>query len=389
MGSATQFQFRRRGKRLGSHETAPLEISQLATRVARRWPTVVLTALVVLALVILATLLAPRSYTATTSVAVTPVQSSSPSGDATPANVDMPTEIATAGSRVVAQRAAEDLSGGQDEDLLSELLHNTEIGSPSESTVLRFNVSASSATTAAEHANALARAYLDDRAETADSRTNSTADALEKSLDTVSVDEAARQALEERLVELRSSSSWPGRIISPAVAPSSSTGPGLASALLAGALGGLMVGLVVALIRDRVASRVDFGDRLEERTGTLTVDAVAESMDTTVATTVSALDERFGLNSRGRLAVITLHGELPEDLVEEFAQQLDTWSVTPGVLGDSRPEIQRLVDDHDALVVMIHPRENLRETSQLLAALDRGSTTILPVVWDGMNEGRS
>lgn len=59
MGSSTKSHFKRRRKRTGSHETAPLEISQLVARVLRRWPTVLLTALIILALVVLASLLAP------------------------------------------------------------------------------------------------------------------------------------------------------------------------------------------------------------------------------------------------------------------------------------------------------------------------------------------
>lgn len=389
MGSSTKSQFKRRRKRTGSHETAPLEISQLVARVLRRWPTVVLTALIVLALVVLASLLAPRSYTATASVSVAPIVTAASSGGASAKEVDMPTEIATATSRVVAERAAQDLGAGADQDLVSELLENTEIGSPSQSSVMRINVTANSADTAADRANALAEAYLADRQDSAETRAKDAADALQESLGDMSSNDPSRQSLEETLIELRSASPWPGRIISAALPPAAATGPGLSAAILAGALGGLMLGLVAALIRDRVASRVGFADRLEERAGIATVDAAGQPTHVAVSDAVSALDDRFGLTSKGRLAVTSLNGHAPEAAVEEFDHQLTTWSVAATPMAQSRTDVRQTLQSFDAVAVLVDPRDDLDETAQFLASLDRGSASILPVVWDRAGEDRS
>ncbi|MDN5698852.1 MAG: Wzz/FepE/Etk N-terminal domain-containing protein [Kocuria sp.] len=389
MGSSTKSQFTRRRKRTGSHETAPLEISQLVTRVLRRWPTVLFTALLVLGLVVLASLLAPRSYTATASVSVSPIVTASNLGGATANDVDMPTEIATATSRVVAERATQDLGAGDDQDLVSELLENTEIGSPSQSSVMRINVTANSAETAADRANALADAYLTDRQDTAETRAKDAADSLQDSLGDMSSDDPSRQSLEETLIELRSASPWPGRIISSALPPATSTGPGLSAAVLAGALGGLMLGLVAALIRDRIAPRVGYADRLEDRVGMAAVDANGEPVHVAVSDAVSALDDRFGLASKGRLAVTSLNGETPESAVEEFEHQLTTWSVAATPMAQSRSDVRQTLQSFDAVAVLVDPRDDLDDTAQLLASLDRGTASILPVVWNHTGEGRS
>lgn len=389
MGSSTKSQFTRRRKRTGSHETAPLEISQLVTRVLRRWPTVLFTALLVLGLVVLASLLAPRSYTATASVSVSPIVTASNLGGATANDVDMPTEIATATSRVVAERAAQDLGAGDDQDLVSELLENTEIGSPSQSSVMRINVTANSAETAADRANALADAYLTDRQDTAETRAKDAADSLQDSLGDMSSDDPSRQSLEETLIELRSASPWPGRVISSALPPATSAGPGLSAAVLAGALGGLMLGLVAALIRDRIAPRVGYADRLEDRVGMAAVDANGEPVHVAVSDAVSALDDRFGLASKGRLAVTSLNGETPESAVEEFEHQLTTWSVAATPMAQSRSDVRQTLQSFDAVAVLVDPRDDLDDTAQLLASLDRGTASILPVVWNHTGEGRS
>lgn len=389
MGSSTKSQFTRRRKRTGSHETAPLEISQLVTRVLRRWPTVLFTALLVLGLVVLASLLAPRSYTATASVSVSPIVTASNLGGATANDVDMPTEIATATSRVVAERAAQDLGAGDDQDLVSELLENTEIGSPSQSSVMRINVTANSAETAADRANALADAYLTDRQDTAETRAKDAADSLQDSLGDMSSDDPSRQSLEETLIELRSASPWPGRVISSALPPATSTGPGLSAAVLAGALGGLMLGLVAALIRDRIAPRVGYADRLEDRVGMAAVDANGKPVHVAVSDAVSALDDRFGLASKGRLAVTSLNGETPESAVEEFEHQLTTWSVAATPMAQSRSDVRQTLQSFDAVAVLVDPRDDLDDTAQLLASLDRGTASILPVVWNHTGEGRS
>ena len=388
MGSSTKSQFTRRRKRTGSHETAPLEISQLVTRVLRRWPTALFTALLVLGLVVLASLLAPRSYTATASVSVSPIVTASNLGGATANDVDMPTEIATATSRVVAERAAQDLGAGDDQDLVSELLENTEIGSPSQSSVMRINVTANSAETAADRANALADAYLTDRQDTAETRAKDAADSLQDSLGDMSSDDPSRQSLEETLIELRSASPWPGRVISSALPPATSTGPGLSAAVLAGALGGLMLGLVAALIRDRIAPRVGYADRLEDRVGMAAVDANGEPVHVAVSDAVSALDDRFGLASKGRLAVTSLNGETPESAVEEFEHQLTTWSVAATPMAQSRSDVRQTLQSFDAVAVLVDPRDDLDDTAQLLASLDRGTASILPVVWNHTGEGR-
>ena len=387
MGSQVKSQFKRRRKRTGSHETAPLEISQLVSRVLRRWPTVLLTALIVLALVVLASFLAPRSYTATASVSVAPIPSASNVGGSSAQDADMPTEIATATSRVVAERAAADL--GDDPDLVADLLENTEVGSPSQSSVLRINVTANSADSAAQRANALANAYLADRSDTAEARARDAADSLQESLGDMDSQDPSRSSLEQTLIELRSTSPWPGRIISSAVPPAASTGPGIGAALLAGALGGLMLGLVAALIRDRIAPSVGYADRVEDRTGIATVDATDEPIHVAVADAVSALDDRFGLASKGRLAVTTLNGAAPETLVEEFDHQLTSWSVTATQISNSRTSVRHTLQSFDAVAVLIDPRDDLDETAHLLASLDRGSASILPVVCNSAGEERS
>lgn len=149
-----------------------------------------------------------------------------------------------------------------------------------------------------------------------------------------------------------------------------------------------MLGLVTALIRDRIAPRVGYADRLEDRVGMAAVDANGEPVHVAVSDAVSALDDRFGLASKGRLAVTSLNGETPESAVEEFEHQLTTWSVAATPMAQSRSDVRQTLQSFDAVAVLVDPRDDLDDTAQLLASLDLGTASILPVAWNHTGEGR-
>lgn len=378
----------RRGS-TGIHETAPLEVGQLIERVVRRRSTVMLTALALTVLAVLVCLLLPRSCTATASVSISPIATTSSLGGTPAKDVDMPTEIATATSRVVAERAAQDLSSENRPELVSELLRTVEVSTPSRSSVLRISVTAGAAETAQQRANALAEAYLADRTQTAEARVKDAVNTLQDSLGNIDADDPARESLERARVELEAASLWSGRIISSAIAPAETTAPGLGTAALAGALGGLMIGLLAALIHDRAASRVGYADRLEDRTGIPTVNATGASEEATVAEAVLALDDQFGISAEGHLLVTTPEGAPAQSVVDEFERQLSTWSVVAAPLAPTRSEMRRRLPGYDAVVVLVGPDDSLGRTSQVLAVLDHASASILPVFRGREKAGRS
>lgn len=387
MGSFLDTQPSRRRERAGSRAVVPLDMGHVLTRVIRRWPTVLITTALVLALVLAVSALAPRTYRATASVSVGPALPIT--GTSGGSDVDMPTEVAVAGSRVVAEQAARNLSGGDDVDLARQLLENTEVSSPSQSMVLRIATEANSGREASDRANALAEAYLDDRADSAKVRAQQAADSLKDSLGTMSEDDPSRATLQEALARIQASSHWPGRVISSAVPPPAAAGPGMPTAALAGLVGGLMLAALAALVRDRRAASVGFPDRLEERCGISTVDARGVSAEHVAARVVVALDERYGTSSSGVLAVGAPEGLPDQDLVAELQRQLEAWTVTGTDLAGSLARQRAAASSYDAVVLLVAAHGDLARAVTTVGSLDRGRAGVVPVLCSGPAGARS
>ena len=227
--------------------------------IARRWRVLVgVTVLATLAGLALG-LLWPDRFTATASVTVEAIATGQQSGD-----VNMETQRLVAQSTEVLSIASEQLGATSVAALRGELQVNVPRGSQ----VLEFNVTATSAATAAERANAIAEAYLEHRRVATERRITEASDTLAATAGELSAQaealaaddpqrvslEAQIRALQEQRAVLAATSFDVGSLIDPAVEPTDSDTPGLYVFVAAGLFLGVFIGAFAALIRDRVAS---------------------------------------------------------------------------------------------------------------------------------------
>ena len=252
---------------------APADLGTQWRRMLRRWPTVLGTWLVVLAAAVSVGLTWPPTYQATTSLTVTPAAVNPLSGRSGPEEVRIHTEAATMSSRRVAVRAAAMLEGVRPERadplLVQELLDRTETATPSQTDVIRVTASAGDPQEAEARANALAEAYLADRAESvtaAAEESKERLDALIKSLDKEGAEGYSINELRSQRAGLSLVSPTPGRIISPAVAPEDAVSAGLLAFTAGGLTGGLLLGLLAGALRERFDRRVRTAERLSQAT---------------------------------------------------------------------------------------------------------------------------
>lgn len=251
-----------------------LGVGDVAARIARRPVTVVLTVIVVTVLAVSAALLRPADYSATAVVTVAPITAEQ--FDSTPISqqVNIITEREVVTSREVAVRAAEATGNRID---AGELLRSVEVTAPAGSQVMSITMSLPDAELAALGANELARAYLDVRADAADTVAQRLIDNFQARIDELSAsladeDEPANIAsVEQQLVSLRDQQSRlatvavnPGRIVGEAQPPSAPSSPGVAVLAIAGLMLGSLLACGVALVVDRLDPKVRTLARLEE-----------------------------------------------------------------------------------------------------------------------------
>ena len=254
-----------------SSHTQPAQLSDLFGALRRHWGVVVAAALIGLVIGVLAGLVVPGRYTATTSVAVNPMTTDplNTSADSSRA-VNMATERELAESRSVAAAAAELL--GARYDLSTKAVQDaTTAETVQDSQVLTIRFTGSSGRESADGSNAVARAYLDARHEVAADQVERLEAKAQKQVDTLSAlaqksGEGAEESttgpglaerawdiqvdtLGAKLAELASLDLDPGRIISPATPPSQRSTPGVIPLGISGLVLGLFVGIPLAMTR--------------------------------------------------------------------------------------------------------------------------------------------
>ncbi len=244
--------------------------------VSRRWRVVLLVTLACLGLAAAAGMTIAPTYTASTSLVVSPT-AADPFGSAGE-EVNIRTEREILASSEVARLAADTL--GVDFSPQSFLLTARDVAAPSGSQVLIVSVSASSPETAAEAADALASAYLEFRSSGAVEAAERYIAAIDERLAESTADDGTlTESLLEQRHRLALVGSDPGRIIGAASVPSAPSSPGMTMFLAAGLVGGLVLGSSGALLRERLDGRVRRADRLSAATGTEVITSQGSTAD--------------------------------------------------------------------------------------------------------------
>ncbi|KGM13968.1 hypothetical protein N869_01865, partial [Cellulomonas bogoriensis 69B4 = DSM 16987] len=265
--------------------TEDLGIGQYLQVLARRWPVVAVTVVVVTALTVAYVVLAPRTATATTEVNLN-VISTDPFTASRSASglVDGTTEAQIASSYAVAVLASERLGDGTSS---SELRRNVEVTPVADATVIRIAYTAPTPVAAQRGADMVAATYLEFRAEQAEQRLESMIARLEARL--VSLREqlvaanariassregssTANQAVSDRdLVTIEIDSllaqksdleridTSGGAVLTPALENPVVHAPGTRMVLATGVLLGVVLGAVLAFPADRRNRRLRRG----------------------------------------------------------------------------------------------------------------------------------
>ncbi|MBB6173498.1 capsular polysaccharide biosynthesis protein [Nocardiopsis mwathae] len=255
------------------------ELSDYLALLRRRWRVVVAAALAGLVLAAVALVLAPKTYTATTSVQVRPTGLAELTGERigrTNGEVNLDTEAQVVRSIRVADAAARLL--GTDEDPV-RLRERVDVTVPPNSSVLDIDYSAGSPTAARAGSAAFADAYLAHRRDEVTDRIDGRLAALRARAEdryetledlaaaTTSGKDATRARAESRIVSVQDEisdlngeitplsslrdSMEPGQVISPASAPESATAPRVPVWLAGGLMLGLLAGLSLAHLGER------------------------------------------------------------------------------------------------------------------------------------------
>jgi capsular polysaccharide biosynthesis protein len=228
-------------------------------------------------------LLSPSSYTATTTVKITPVTSAPFDGSQSASNlIDPPTEVAVAESDAVFDLAV--TKYGPLDVEVDELRANVEVTPIDASTVLEVAVTADTAEQAQRQADAVAQAYLERRAEAANDRLDALAQELESSIAAVDAERTAagarfkaappgsearelaladhrailaqRDSLTAQLQDLRKLDSPGGEVLTFAESVPTEVSPAARQVLASGIVGGAVVGFVIAFAFGQLGTRV-------------------------------------------------------------------------------------------------------------------------------------
>lgn len=421
---ADRRQHRATGTRRAGTHTAPADVTTQGRRLLRRWPTILGTWLLVVALSVLAGSLWPPTYQATASVTVTPAAANPLTGEASEEEVDIHTEEVTMASERVALRAAADLQNVPVEEadaaLARELLESTETAAPSQTQVVRVTVSSGDPNLAAERANALAAAYLADRAETVTAAAAEAIERLDKSIaDLAKQDgqDSAVDQLREQRTSLALVSPTPGRIISAAAVPEQPSSAGFLLFTAGGITGGLVLGVLAGALRERSDKAVRRPERLAEATSTPVVVLRSEDDEDGALELLRLLapeDEGRSVPRPGsRIAVYSTRPGHAPVVVGALRSVLGSWGgtvqvVDPEVLtssvgplaecpdwlaldeapptvlaavvpsGASVAELAALADRVDGLVVAVEARSDVRRARNLVDRLTGRGAVVVP-----------
>ncbi|MBW3085257.1 hypothetical protein KEM60_01454 [Austwickia sp. TVS 96-490-7B] len=296
---------------------------------ARRW-IVVAGAVLGVAAGAAAPVVLPSTYTATAVVNVAPTTVTPFSTVQSNQAVNMESERSTVTSRNVVSRAAKTAGDGVSVESLQRSLS---VSLPTQSLTLKIRSTTSDPKTAATWANAVAKAYLDDRAEAANSaaaviikQLRSDLEARTRDLRTLPPAERPRQdqevaALKERMSALSTVGLNPGRVVTTASAPSEPSSLGWSDVLVAGLASGLFLGLVAALVRDQTDRRVRSRAWLAAVTGNAVAVGAGDGRAAAAEVAEQALTRHVRARAGSRCVVIDLTGVGDSPLVEAVASQ--------------------------------------------------------------------
>lgn len=302
-------------------DTQALSFGDLVRNATRRWPTIALTAAVAMALMVLAGLLWPKTYTARATVTVAPISTTPYASGQVNQQVSMETERNVASSAGVVALAAKAL-GTTDTKSIEDSI---DVTMPEQSLVLRIAATKSSADEAAKLANAVAKAYLDNRADEAkksaaamSAQIQAEIDAMLKTRDKANGYQAG--LIDTEVANLRSQQNklgtvgvGVGSIVTPAVAPEQSNVPKLPVLLLAGLGLGLILGVLIALFRERTDPRLGFADRAQAEFGMPVSTIERDAHPLAVARFVYSVAASKAAANPGQTPSVALVSLLPSD----------------------------------------------------------------------------
>jgi capsular polysaccharide biosynthesis protein len=242
----------------------PAQLTDIAAKLRRHWPVVVMVAVAGLVLGVLASIVIPATYSAESSVSVNPMSSdASVSGSDSDEAVSMPTEQQVVTSRKVAEAAAK-LLAPQYSFTASDVQAATSASTPADSLILNVTFTGDTPQQAAAGANAVSEAYLtvrrtdasaelDRLAKAATSRIDELQARSKQSKNADSIQQRSIQiqvdALATQLASLGNVDLNPGQVIGDAEPPTRRSSPGPLPLGVAGALLGLLLGIPLALSR--------------------------------------------------------------------------------------------------------------------------------------------
>jgi putative chain length determinant protein len=246
-------------------------------RVWRHKMIVIITIVVCTLIAVAFSFLAPPKYTAKSSVLVNPlVTDPAAGGNANSLKVDISTESRAAGSREVADKAADNLrSEGVDTDskLTDKLMNSTKVVPTSQTAVLDIEVSDSNAKRSAQYANAIAKAYLEVRQNNLKETITDSVKKLDTQIKQLededknnngNANSAKISQMRERRNQIQLTSTVGGRVLTEAQPPKKATGLGHRKTALAGVGTGLLLGVLIAYVYDRMMRTVGYSDRLKD-----------------------------------------------------------------------------------------------------------------------------
>ncbi|GAA1249791.1 hypothetical protein GCM10009676_40420 [Prauserella halophila] len=257
-----------------TEDSPAIRLTDIVTRLRRRWRVIALTVGVCVALAMVFAFLQPRTYTAVSVLTVNPIAANPFGGASGTQEVNITTERAVVQSTEVAEAAREIIGSTADP---RDLVERIDVTSPTDALILEIEAQAGRAEEAAATANAFAEAYLatrtaaatdvDDRTEKIDERIAELTAQLSQSVDDpeLPVPESIQReidGLRDMRSELTATVIDPGRVITSAAPPRNESSLGLPIFAAGGLAVGLLAGVGVALARERFDSRVGNGTRL-------------------------------------------------------------------------------------------------------------------------------
>ena len=318
---------------------------------------------------VIGTFLMTKQYTAQARVLVNPVVD--PTGNGSPEEVNIDTERGVAKSGAVAELAANALGGQQS---ASDLVDHLSVSVISDSVILRFEYTDTSATAAFEGAKAFSEEYLTFRRRQANTAAGETLARLEtqasqlqgelndlttqlsqlspgtpdyESIQSqISVIRGELNSVNTRISELDSAAVDPGTIIDAAEEPSGPSSPNL----MLNVAGGTLLGLVVALFAAFVLERKNLGSRPTESPTPDPVPTPSPTLDPaplTAAPAASAAEQASDRRQRrdvdAELAQlgVPVFGTVPRLTNDAEAAPFDTVTALDGGVAESLAVLHR------------------------------------------------